>query len=48
MSEKKDHSERGFIPKEMGILGHEIPDHGKINFPVMDYVRHGEIQGQWA
>ena len=26
---QKDHSERGFIQKEMGILGHAIPSHSK-------------------
>ena len=35
MKWQKDHSERGFIQQEMGILGHAIPAHGKINFPVI-------------
>ena len=29
MTWQKDHSERGFIQQEMGILGHAIPSHLK-------------------
>ena len=41
---QKYHSERSFIQQKMRILGHSNTAKGKINFPVMDYVRDGEIQ----